>query len=149
MGRAITQVEVDVVVVLLVLLGPVHVRIVSDLAICSLDRIVILDIVCDGRLRDGGSWLGGCRRRWCCLRRLIVVVAEGIVSKREPIRFTEKGKDAYRSSKRSSSKFSGSVMMADGQICRAGQTGQGENEVEVARARKDAEALRCGGCQIS
>lgn len=136
MGRAIAQVEVDVVIVLLVLLGPIHVRVVSSLAICSLGHAIVLGLVRDGRFRNRGSWLGGWRRRWwCCLRRLIVVVADVRVSKREPTRCTRKGKDAYRSSKRSSSKFSGSVMMADGQICRAGQTEQGKNEAEVARAR--------------
>lgn len=81
-GGAVAQIEVNIIVVILILLSAIHVRVITGLDICTLHGVVIIGILCYGRLRNGRSRFGRCWCCWwCCLFRLIVIVAMGTVSK--------------------------------------------------------------------
>jgi hypothetical protein len=118
-GVAVAQIEVNIVIILLVLVvGAVHVRVVARvLLLWSRIRgvmviiVVVVVAVVAGRLsHGGGNGLWG--RGSGSPRGRIIVVAVFRVS--QVCQVSSKaclGGNAYRSSKRSSSKFSGSVIL--------------------------------------
>lgn len=112
-ATAVSEVEVNIVIVILVLLATVHVGIAGSIPCSCLIVVTVVLLLGSGRLgsrRGFSRLLFGCWR-WCRLRRCLVVVAMpwSVIEALYTIPWIDR--DAHRSSKRSSSKFSGSVMM--------------------------------------
>lgn len=121
MGVAVAEIEVHIVVIFLILVSAIHVGVIAEVIVCSVGELVMIIvavgigviIVVVGQFSAGGSrrW-GGCRSSGDLCWRIIVVAATTVSENRlRDFQGCLWGGNAYRSSKRSSSKFSGSVMM--------------------------------------
>lgn len=122
MRVAVAKVEVHIVVIFFILVSAIHVGVtIAEIIVCSVGELVMIIvavgigviIVVVGQFSAGGSrrW-GGCRSSGDLCWRIIVVAATTVSESRlRDFQGCLWGGNAYRSSKRSSSKFSGSVMM--------------------------------------
>lgn len=87
MGIAIAKIEVNIIIILLILVGSIHVGVITEVVVCSIGGIevviiavgvVVVDVVmvvlCVSRLGHGGSGLW-CRGSRGPSRRLVIVAA--------------------------------------------------------------------------